>query len=335
MATFELADIKNGPAVITLIFTDKDFESIYEQNPNPIYGIDIIYDPIINNQSEHMTSEQNINHMIDNRQNIEKIIEVSDMLFILVGASDVTRVKHAIDISIVSKELGIVTIVIASMPFQWEDKKYYDYAEKNILQLKKIADTVLVIPSYTEQTDLSLEDVLVYKQKLSIEAVRSITELITTRGLICIDFSDVRAATSHMGEAMMGTGSSQDCDRAYKATQIALEAATIDQMELSTSKGILVTITAGMDLGIGEFEEVAENVNKVTHPDAIVVVGTVMEPEMEDELRVTIVATGIGELNKTVNQLKTNESATLNQSKELPSDLTYLDIPAFLRRQND
>ena len=185
-------------------------------------------------------------------------------------------------------------------------------------------------------------------------AVQGIAELITCPGLINVDFADVRTVMSEMGMAMMGTGKAQGEDRAAVAAEAAVSSPLLEDVNLSGARGILVNITAGMDMTIGEFDEVGNTVKQFASDNATVVVGTVIDPDMSGEMRVTIVATGLGHTtreeatrvqlveNAAVGDYKVFDRPTVmrNQDKEIDSQKVennseYLDIPAFLRRQAD
>jgi cell division protein FtsZ len=192
-------------------------------------------------------------------------------------------------------------------------------------------------------------------------AVQGIAELITREGMINVDFADVRTVMSEMGMAMMGTGHAHGEDRAKEAARAAVSSPLLEDVDLSGARGVLVNITAGLDMTIGEFEEVGNTVKEFASEDATVVVGTVIDPEMTDELRVTVVATGLGaQKAAAVAPIETVEAPQIEivkkpvdidydkptvmrqeeketQKQVMGSDINmdYLDIPAFLRRQAD
>ncbi|MFK5985023.1 MAG: cell division protein FtsZ [Pseudomonadota bacterium] len=304
---------------------------------------------------------------IEDRDLIMETIEGSDMLFITAGMGGGTGTGAAPIVAEIAKEMGILTVAVVTKPFPWEGKRRMEAAEKGIEELREYVDSLITIPNEKLQSVLgkgtTLLDAFKEANNVLLNAVQGISELITRRGLINVDFADVRAVMSNMGTAMMGTGSAVGEDRAREAAERAISSPLLDDVNMAGAKGILVNITAGMDLGIGEFEEVGEAINKIASDDAIVVVGTVIEPEMSGEMRVTIVATGIGRATDIADaeiklvSSKTTKREELIQANELsdlehvmpqkqvvggdiivnnePADMTYLDIPAFLRRQND
>jgi len=192
-------------------------------------------------------------------------------------------------------------------------------------------------------------------------AVQGIAELITRPGLINVDFADVRTVMSEMGMAMMGSGRATGEDRARQAAEAAVNSPLLEDVNLAGARGILVNVTAGLDMGIGEFEEVGNTVKEFASENATVVVGTVIDPEMSDEIRVTVVATGLGRGDVEVSEQPVKlaykntgevdygqlERPTVIRHQNVAAgggragaaaqeaDLDYLDIPAFLRRQAD
>ncbi len=305
---------------------------------------------------------------IEDRDLIMENIEGSDMLFITAGMGGGTGTGAAPIVAEIAKEMGILTVAVVTKPFPWEGKRRMEAAEQGIEELRQYVDSLITIPNEKLQSVLgkgtTLLDAFKEANNVLLNAVQGISELITRRGLINVDFADVRAVMSNMGTAMMGTGSAVGEDRAREAAERAISSPLLDDVNMAGAKGILVNITAGMDLGIGEFEEVGEAIHAIASDDATVVLGTVIEPEMSGEMRVTIVATGIGYAKDsadlemkivTTKQAKIEEPIQDNEVAELEhvmptkkvvggdfavnsndqADMTYLDIPAFLRRQND
>jgi len=304
---------------------------------------------------------------IEDRERIVEVIEGADMLFITAGMGGGTGTGAAPIVAEVAKEMGILTVAVVTKPFPWEGNKRMEAAESGILELKQYVDSLITIPNEKLQAVLgkgtSLLDAFKEANNVLLNAVQGIAELITRRGLINVDFADVRAVMQEMGVAMMGTGSAIGDNRAREAADKAISSPLLDDVNMAGAKGILVNITAGMDMSIGEFEEVGNAVKEFASDNATVVVGTVIEPEMSGEMRVTIVATGIGrddaksEMTLVSNTEKPTASVIQDEHIDEPiervlpqkqvaggdvvvsgndsSDMTYLDIPAFLRRQND
>ena len=236
---------------------------------------------------------------MEDRDRILEVIEGADMLFITAGMGGGTGTGAAPIVAQVAKELGILTVAVVTKPFQMEGGKRMQIAEHGIGELGKYVDSLITIPNEKLLTVLGGETTLLDAFRSANQvlqgAVQGIAELITRPGLINVDFADVRTVMSEMGMAMMGTGVSQGEDRAREAAEAAVSSPLLEDINLAGANGILVNVTAGMDLSIGEFQEVGATVKEFASDDATVVVGTVIDPEMTDRIRVTVVATGLGQ----------------------------------------
>ncbi len=298
----------------------------------------------------------------EDKENIKQSLEGADMVFITAGMGGGTGTGAAPEVAKVARELGILTVAVVTKPFPFEGKKRIQIAEEGILELEKYVDSLITIPNEKLlkvmgrgtpllQAFSSANDVL-------RGAVQGIAELITRPGLINVDFADVRTVMSEMGTAMMGSGNASGEDRAEEAAESAIACPLLEDIDLSGARGILVNITAGPDFAIDEFETVGNAVKAFASENATVVVGTVIDMEMSDELRVTVVATGIGERKPEISLVPTRSGRTSTKEIEVQSeldeqqiiepirtgtddkvdaggDLEYLDIPAFLRKQAD
>src|SRR6056297_2021978 len=235
---------------------------------------------------------------MEDRDRIRESIEGSDMLFITAGMGGGTGTGAAPIVAQVAKELGILTVAVVTKPFGMEGRKRLDIAENGISELAKHVDSLITIPNQKLLTVLGKQTTLLdafrsANQVLS-GAVQGIAELITRPGLINVDFADVRTVMSEMGMAMMGAGTASGEDRALVAAQSAIGSPLLEDVNLNGACGILVNVTAGMTLTMKEFEEVGTTIADLASEDATVVIGTVIDPDMNDELRVTVVATGLG-----------------------------------------
>jgi cell division protein FtsZ len=300
---------------------------------------------------------------MEDRDRIQECIEGADMLFITAGLGGGTGTGAAPVVAQLAKELGILTVAVVTKPFHMEGGKRMRVAEQGIAELGRFVDSLITIPNEKLLSVLGPSTTLLDAFKAANEvlqgAVQGIAELITRPGLINVDFADVRTVMSEMGMAMMGSGVASGQDRARIAAEAAVSSPLLEDINLSGANGILVNVTAGVDLSIGEFQEVGDTVKQFASEDATCVIGTVIDPDMTDEIRVTVVATGLGqaagfaekpmkivrkspalkgrelnynELEKPAVQRKraVGDGVTGNDSLE---DL--LDIPAFLRRQAD
>ncbi len=298
---------------------------------------------------------------MEDRDRIQEVIEGADMLFITAGLGGGTGTGAAPVIAQLAKELGVLTVAVVTRPFIMEGAKRMQIADQGIAELGRYVDSLITIPNEKLLTvlgpDTTLLDAFRTANQVLQGAVQGIAELITRPGLINVDFADVRTVMSEMGMAMMGSGIANGEDRARVAAEAAISSPLLEDINLAGANGILVNVTAGMDLSIGEFQEVGETVKQFASEDATVVIGTVIDPDMTDELRVTMVATGLGqaagngeqpvrvvkrsvarepnysELEKPAIQRKRAVGDGVTESPENVEEL--LDIPAFLRRQAD
>ena len=234
---------------------------------------------------------------MDDRDRIGDVLEGSDMIFITAGMGGGTGTGAAPVVAQIAKEMGILTVAVVTRPFPFEGKKRAAIADQGIKELAQYVDSLITIPNEKLLSvlgrDISLLDAFKAANDVLLGAVQGIAELITSPGLINVDFADVRTVMSEMGMAMMGSGSARGQDRARIAAEAAISSPLLEDINLSGAKGILVNVTSGLDLKMGEFEEVGNTVKAFASDYATVVVGTVIDPNMEDEIRVTVVATGI------------------------------------------
>ena len=300
---------------------------------------------------------------LEDRERIQEAIEGSNMLFVTAGMGGGTGTGAAPVIAQIAKEMGILTVAVVTKPFAFERSKRMNQAENGIKELANVVDSLITIPNdklmpvLGKQT--SLLEVFEKANDVLRGAVQGIAELITCPGLINVDFADVRTVMSEMGMAMMGTGSASGESRAREAAMAAISSPLLEDINISGAQGILVNVTAGLDLAIGELDDVGTAITDLASPDANVVVGTVIDSNMTDgELRVTMVATGLGkekvlseaplaavqpESNGEVDYKKLERPTAIRKkvvgdSVEVPEDknsMDYLEIPAFLRRQAD
>jgi cell division protein FtsZ len=235
---------------------------------------------------------------MEDRDRIIELIQGCDMLFITAGMGGGTGTGAAPVVAQLAKELGILTVAVVTRPFAMEGSKRALMADHGMSELGKHVDSLITIPNQKLLTVLGPKTTLLDAFRSANEvlqgAVQGIAELITRPGLINVDFADVRTVMAETGMAMMGTGRATGDDRARQAAEMAVSSPLLEDVNLSGAQGILVNVTAGLDLAIGEFEEVGAIVKQFASEDATVVVGTVIDPEITNELRVTVVATGLG-----------------------------------------
>jgi cell division protein FtsZ len=235
---------------------------------------------------------------MEDRDRIVELVEGCDMLFITAGMGGGTGTGAAPVVAQVARELGILTVAVVTKPFEMEGNKRMFVADHGMSELAKYCDSLITIPNQKLLTVLGPQTTLLDAFKAANQvlqgAVQGIAELITRPGLINVDFADVRTVMAETGMAMMGSGAASGENRARAAAEAAVSSPLLEDINLAGAHGILVNVTAGMDLSIGEFQEVGQIVKQFASEDATVVVGTVIDPELTNQVRVTVVATGLG-----------------------------------------
>ena len=299
---------------------------------------------------------------MEDRDRIVEVIEGADMLFITAGMGGGTGTGAAPVVAQVAKELGILTVAVVTKPFELEGSKRMTIADHGIAELGKYVDSLITIPNEkllaVLGSDTTLIDAFQSANEVLQGAVQGIAELITTPGTMNVDFADVRTVMSEMGMAMMGSGVSSGEGRAREAAEAAISSPLLEDVNLSGANGILVNVTSDLNLTIGEFSEIGDTIKEFAASDATVIIGSALDQSMQDEVRVTVVATGLG---KNVSQSspmriikknddKSNEapdydtlSKPITQRNKAVGDDTedddssedLLNVPAFLRRQAD
>ena len=306
----------------------------------------------------------------ESREEIMKALDGADMVFVTAGMGGGTGTGAAPVVAEIARDLGILTVAVVTRPFHLEGTKRMKLADAGIAELARHVDSLITIPNQKLLTALgknaTLLDAFKSANNVLLNAVQGIAELITRPGLINVDFADVRTVMSGMGMAVMGMGKAQGDSRAEKAAQAAVSNPLLEDICLDGARGILVNITAGLDMGIHEFEEVGEVIRQFASDEATVVVGTVIDPDMRDEIRVTLVATGLEDA--AVHSVSKPATAAHTTKRERPAAApvqperprvvvnidnarqnaqnpaagngfnrgnSTLDIPAFLRTQAD
>ncbi|MCB1667709.1 MAG: cell division protein FtsZ [Pseudomonadales bacterium] len=314
---------------------------------------------------------------MEDRDRIADVLQGADMVFITAGMGGGTGTGAAPVVADVAKEMGILTVAVVTRPFVFEGRKRIAIAEDGLKELRDRVDSLITVPNEKLLMVLgkttSLLEAFKAANDVLLGAVQGIADLIIHPGIINVDFADVRTVMSEMGQAMMGTGQSSGEDRAREAAELAIHSPLLEDIDLQGARGILVNITAGPDLSLGEFTDVGDTVEEFASDNATVVVGTVIDPAMGSDLRVTVVATGLcsgveraapkkvidntlaeaqpmlikadgevdyGELDKpTVGRRGSvagqQSAAARKLEMRTEPDMDYLDIPAFLRRQAD
>ncbi len=306
---------------------------------------------------------------LEDRDRIAEILKGADMVFITAGMGGGTGTGAAPIVAEVAQDMEILTVAVVTKPFPFEGRKRMAIAEQGLKELAEHVDSLITIPNekllQVLGKNTSLLNAFSSANDVLLGAVQGIADLIIRPGMINVDFADVRTVMSEMGMAMMGTGLSKGEHRAREAAEASIHSPLLEDINLQGARGILVNITAGLDMNLGEFTEVGNTVEEFASDNATVVIGTVIDPEMTDELKVTVVATGLDHKSEPMfkpvvnNRRKTTRGQSAGDQLELPSGhpgtpsstqpvpgegvrrvtgaeaVDYLDIPAFLRRQAD
>ncbi len=301
---------------------------------------------------------------LEDRDRIQEILEGSDMIFITAGMGGGTGTGASPIVAQLAKEMGILTVAVVTKPFPFELKRRMTHAEEGIEALSEHVDSLITVPNEKLLSVLgrgvSLRDAFGAANEVLLGAVQGIAELITRPGMINVDFADVRTVMSEKGRAMMGSGRATGEDRAIRAAEAAIACPLLENVNLAGARGILVNVTAGPDMGMDEFAAVGEAIGEFASDNALVVMGTASDDTLTDELRVTVVATGLDSVeykhsrDEVLRVVRTADGEVDYRGMDTPTvvrnrpqvepmrtaaalaeDPDYLDIPAFLRRQAD
>ena len=273
---------------------------------------------------------------LEDRDRIADALHGTDMVFVTAGMGGGTGTGAAPIVAEVARELGILTVAVVTRPFSFEGKKRLNTAEEGLTEIAQHCDSLITIPNEklleVLGSNTTLLDAFKEANDVLLGAVQGIADLIIRPGLVNVDFADVRTVMSEMGSAMMGTGSASGESRAREAAERAINSPLLDDIDLSGARGILVNITAGLDLSLGEFSEVGATIEDIASEDATVVVGTVIDPDMTDSLKVTVVATGLRNVEARPT-LTTVEPAVAARPATSGADYKDYDLPPGKRRQ--
>ena len=310
---------------------------------------------------------------VEDRDRIAAAIDGADMIFITAGMGGGTGTGATPVIAELARERDILTVAVVTRPFPFEGKKRQSIADQGIDELQDQVDSLIIIPNEKVLEvmghDATLVDAFNKANEVLFNAVQGISELITRPGLINVDFADVRTVMSEMGMAMMGSATVSGENRAVEAAKRAISSPLLEEVNLHGAKGLLVNITAGPDMAIGEFEAVGNAIHEYAAADANVVIGTAFDPAMKGDLRVTMVATGLVDTRvrssgtQPVESTKAapvaavpvpqpeSEAEPVERRQAIgarryasagaaavdgsPGNIDHLDIPAFLRKQAD
>jgi len=298
------------------------------------------------------------NAALEDREQIKKLLDGADMVFVTAGLGGGTGTGSAPIVAATAKEMGILTVAVVTKPFAFEGRRRCQQAEAGLAELRGVVDTLIIIPNQRLLAVVDRGTPLIEAFKIAdtvlLQAVQGISDLILVPGLINLDFADVRTIMAGMGMALMGVGVGKGEHRALDAAQKAVASPLLDETSIDGARGILINFTGGSDLSLHEVEEAARVVQEAAHEDAHIIFGAVIDPSLQDEVRITVIATGVSE-RKEANQpsgkvvdmqrpARPGAPSTKDWRRRLPAEIRAevegpteedLDVPAFLRRQAD
>jgi len=298
------------------------------------------------------------NAALEDREQIKKLLDGADMVFVTAGLGGGTGTGSAPIVAATAKEMGILTVAVVTKPFAFEGRRRSQQAEAGLAELRGVVDTLIIIPNQRLLAVVDRGTPLIEAFKVAdtvlLQAVQGISDLILVPGLINLDFADVRTIMAGMGMALMGAGVGKGEHRALDAAQKAIASPLLDETSIDGARGILINFTGGLDLSLHEVEEAARVVQEAAHEEAHIIFGAVIDPRLQDEVRITVIATGFSE-RKEDNQpsgkvvdmqrpLRPGAPSTKDWRRRVPADIRAeadgpteedLDVPAFLRRQAD
>ena len=256
----------------------------------------------------------------ESKEQITALLEGADMVFVTAGMGGGTGTGAAPVVAEIAKEKGILTVGVVTKPFNFEGRRRMDQAAQGIEELRQKVDSLVIIPNdrlqYATDEKITFANAFAIADDVLRQAVQSISDLIKTTGLINLDFADVTAVMKDAGLAHMGVGRAAGKNKAEEATRIAINSPLLET-SIQGAKGIIVNITGPMDMGLEEVEQAAEMVKQVADPDALFMMGTAFDDTLEDELRVTVIATGFGTVDNPVPE-KEGEQPAQTQAKVQP-----------------
>lgn len=274
---------------------------------------------------------------MEDRERIREVIDGADMVFITAGMGGGTGTGAAPVVAEIAREMGILTVAVVTKPFSFEGRKRMAVAEQGIRELSEHVDSLITIPNEKLMAVLgsgaSLLDAFGKANDVLLGAVKGIADLITREGLINVDFADVKTVMSEMGMAMMGTGRATGENRATEAAEAAIRSPLLEDVNLDGARGILVNITANSSLTLGEYAEVGNTIAEFASEHATVIVGTVIDEGMGDEISVTVVATGLVSNVQLVEKPTKVVIDNTHQRPQRREDYRKLDKPTSIRRQ--
>ncbi len=251
---------------------------------------------------------------MESEERLRDMLSEAEMVFVTAGMGGGTGTGSAPVIAKIARELGALTVGVVTKPFQFEGRKRAAQADHGLRELKAAVDTLITIPNQrllsVASRNMSLREAFTKADDVLLQAVRGISELVTVHGLINLDFADVRSIMAEMGMAMMGASSASGENRAVEAAQRAISSPLLEDVSIKGARGLLINFTGGPDMSLYEVNEAASLIHEEAHEDANIILGAVIDERLTDEIRVTVIATGFGELERTVISPKYSPSGT-------------------------
>lgn len=323
--------VKNIPGV-DFVCANTDMQALGNSNADRVIqlgaritgGLGAGTDPEVGREAAHEAGEQ-----------LQSAIQNSDMVFITTCLGGGTGTGAAPVIAEIARNMGVLTIAVVTKPFGFERSRRMAIADEGLAELAKYVDSLITIPNDKLMTvlgnDVTLVGAFEKANDVLYGAVQGIAELITCDGLINLDFADVKKVMSEMGMAMIGSGVAEGADRAHEATQNAINNPLLEDMDLQDVHGLLINVTASSSLKMSEYKEIGACITDIAAANAEVVIGTVIDEDMADSLRVTMVATGFNEAV----QVDTTAAAAALPPLEVEADTDQPPLPLHANRSDD
>jgi cell division protein FtsZ len=280
------------------------------------------------------------NATLEDQERIREILTGADMVFITAGLGGGTGTGGGPILASIAKEAGALTVAVVTKPFLFEGRKRQRQAEEGLKELRKYVDTLITIPNQRllniAGRDMCLLETFRKADEVLLQAVQGISDLITVHGLINLDFADVRTVMSEMGLALMGTGAASGENRAIEAAQRAISSPLLEDITITGARGILINITGGPDLTLYEVNEASTLVQEEAHEDANIIFGAVIDENLRDEMRVTVIATGFGKADEVKERIPESRAVSPEAEKTVVSfnrKESNRDIPTFIRQE--
>ncbi len=280
------------------------------------------------------------NAVLEDKDRLREILAGADMVFITAGLGGGTGTGGAPILASIARDVGALTVAVVTKPFLFEGKKRQHQAEEGLKELRKCVDTLITIPNQRllniAGRDMSLLETFRRADEVLLQAVKGISDLITIHGLINLDFADVRTVMSEMGLALMGTGAASGENRAIEAAQRAISSPLLEDITIAGARGILINVTGGPDLTLFEVNEASTLIQEEAHEEANIIFGAVIDENLREEMRVTVIATGFGMTEERAEHIPESRTEAADREKTIVSFTrreSNRDIPPFLRQK--